>query len=442
MPATIDELEITTEERPAAQAPVPPEPKGRAWLLRGAAAVVLLIGLGYAGYLWWHGMNYESTDDAFVDGPVVQVSPRVAGYVARLAVADNQHLAAGDLILELDAGDYQTQLDQARGAKAAAQARLAAAEAQLAMARKTAPAALSEQQGGLAGSESALLFARAQGAVAESELAQARARLTAAQAGAEQARAAAGQAASDLRRYQEVFKTGGITASQLDQFATSAKTADAGVKAADAQTLAAEAGVVAAQEALQATKAQVEQAQGKVHELHGKTEGADVVTQKIAAAEAERNRAAGDLEQAAAAVHQAELNLSYTRITAACAGTITRKAVEQGDYIRPGQPLLALVSDERWVVANFKETQLDRMRPGQEVRIRIDAFPSLVIRGKVDSIQRGTGARFSLLPAENATGNYVKVVQRVPVKVLFDGPVPEQVPLGLGLSVLPEVKVR
>jgi membrane fusion protein (multidrug efflux system) len=147
-------------------------------------------------------------------------------------------------------------------------------------------------------------------------------------------------------------------------------------------------------------------------------------------------------EQQNAAVRQAELDLSYTKIYAPDSGYITKKSVEPGNFVQTGQALMALVSDRLWVVANFKETQLENMRTGQPATIKVDAYPQLKLRGRVDSIQSGSGAQFSLLPPENATGNYVKVVQRVPVKILIDAPPPSEYKLGPGLSVIPQVKVR
>ena len=148
------------------------------------------------------------------------------------------------------------------------------------------------------------------------------------------------------------------------------------------------------------------------------------------------------VQQAEAKLRQAELNLSYTKVVAPMAGRVTRRSIEQGAYVSTGQSLLALVPDDLWVVANFKETQLARMRPGQPVSMRVDAYRDREFTGKVQSLQAGTGARFSLLPPENAVGNYVKVVQRVPVKILFDGPLDPQLDFAPGMSVTPEVRVR
>jgi membrane fusion protein (multidrug efflux system) len=192
---------------------------------------------------------------------------------------------------------------------------------------------------------------------------------------------------------------------------------------------------VSTQAALRQAEKQVVQAQGRVSE-------AKSAPQQIQARHADVIALRAGIAQALASVQQAELALSYTRIYASESGHITRKSVEPGDFVQPGQPLVALVSDRLWVVANFKETQLTRMRAGQPVTLKLDAFPQLRLRGHVQSFQSGTGAAFSLLPAENATGNYVKVVQRVPVKIVLDEAPPAGYRIGPGMSVEPEVKVR
>jgi membrane fusion protein (multidrug efflux system) len=192
---------------------------------------------------------------------------------------------------------------------------------------------------------------------------------------------------------------------------------------------------VSTQAALRQAGKQVVQAEGRVSE-------AKSAPQQIEVRHADVSSLRAQVEQQQAAVQQAELALSYTRIYASESGYVTRKSVEPGNFVQPGQPLLALVSDRLWVVANFKETQLTRMRPGQPVTLKLDAFPQLRLRGHVESVQSGTGAYFSLLPAENATGNYVKVVQRVPVKIVLDEPPPAGYRIGPGMSVEPEVKVQ
>ena len=258
--------------------------------------------------------------------------------------------------------------------------------------------------------EAKLDQAQANLASAKSRLAQANAQLTADQAKIEQEKAnvmateaEAARAESDSRRYQAIG-TSGVSESQIELAATQARSATASVIAATNKQLAVEA---------QATldKASIE-------------------------------TAAAEIKRSEAAVRQAELDLSYTQLKAHEPGYVTRKTVEAGAYVQPGQALLAIVPREVWVVANFKETQLKRMRPGQPVTVRVDAYPHLKFTGHVDSIQSGAGARFSLFPPENATGNYVKVVQRVPVKIELDGTSCAEVVLGPGMSAEPKVRVN
>jgi len=257
-------------------------------------------------------------------------------------------------------------------------------------------ASLALAQADLAAARSQSDQARAQISVSEAKVVQAQAAVTAAEAEYQ-------RASDDLKRYQAV-ESKAVSQSAIDQARAEARTAAANLDAAVSQTKAA---------------------------------GADV-TLSDAVAEA----AAAAVQQAQAKLQQAELNVSYTKIVASRDGRITARTVELGDYVQPGQALFTLVPRDVWVVANFKETQLTYMRPGQPVQLRVDAYPNRTFKGKVDSLQAGTGARFSLLPPENAVGNYVKVVQRVPVKITFDGPLPDGVDIALGMSVVPEVKVK
>ncbi|MFA5204191.1 MAG: HlyD family secretion protein [Lentisphaeria bacterium] len=362
--------------------------------------VLLLAAGGYFARMYLHYLSHEETDNAFVEGTVVQVSPRVPGHVSRVAVADNQHVTAGALLAEIDPQDYQNRVDGARAALAAAEAQQRSVAQDVASIRKTAVAAVEQARAGAEAADAAVEQARAAAEAAEAE---------------------ANHAQSDWVRYENLFKTGGITAAQLDQYATQARAAAATLRAAQRRVAAAMA---------------------QAREGRAQLAGANIADERIAKAEAELARVAAEVERLKAEVRQADLDLAHTRICAPQTGTVTKKAVEAGNFVRPGQPLLGIVGDDKWVVANFKETQVERMRPGLPVRLHVDAYPELALTGRVDSIQRGTGARFSLLPAENATGNYIKVVQRVPVKIVFDGALPAAVSLSLGMSVVPEVQVR
>jgi membrane fusion protein, multidrug efflux system len=333
-------------------------------LLRVAAIIVPLLIIALVVYYFIEVRPYESTDDAFVDGHSIQISPKVAGHILKLLVTDNQHVKKGDLILQIDPRDFQTQLVSAQASVAAAQSRSAQAKSQLIVSQAQA-----EQDRAAVGS----------------------------------AEAEATRAKTDLTRYQSV-ESRAISQQQLDTVVATAQSSAAALEVARKKADASEAQVGLAK--------------------------AQIVT------------ADADVQQADASVSQAELDLSYADIAAPEDGWITHRTAENGQYVQVGQGLLAVVTGHEWVTANFKETQITLMKPGQPVRIKIDAFPHRKFRGHVDSLQAGTGAIFSLLPPENAAGNYVKVVQRVPVKIMFDdGEYPDS-PLPLGASAVPTVKVR
>jgi membrane fusion protein (multidrug efflux system) len=301
-----------------------------------------------------------------------------------------------------------------------------------------------------------VVTAKAQSAAAKSKLNQAEAQLRSANAAAEEAKAQIPAAESevtrtqnDLKRYEGVFAGGVVTPQQMDAARSAARTAQANLQAAtkrltaaEAQITEAQAGIQMANENINQSQSQVVQAESQVAQATARLNAANAAPQKIAYSESQVAVLAAQVTQAQAAARQAELNLSYTKILAPEDGRITRKSVEPGAYIQPGQPLMALVSQNVWVIANFKETQLTHMRAGQAVSIKIDAYPGTTFKGHVDSLQAGSGARFSLLPPENATGNYVKVVQRVPVKILFDEQPETKYFLGPGMSAVPEVRVR
>jgi membrane fusion protein (multidrug efflux system) len=344
----------------------PPAPRKKGYKLKfvlaGTALLVVLIAVIF--YFFLFIAPYESTDDAFIDGYVTLISPRVPGQVARLMVTDNQEVKAGDVLVEIDPRDYGTSLSQTK-------ADLAAANSQANQ-------------------------SRAQVNVSEAKVAQAQAAVTAAEAEAQRAN-------EDLKRYETV-ESRAVSKSALDLAQAQARSANASLAAAYSQTNAAEAEVVLSEAGVETATAAAQQAEAKLQ--------------------------------------QAELNLSYTKIIAPMDGRVTARTVQAGNYVQPGQALLALVPKDVWVTANFKETQLTYMKPGQSVELRVDAYPNKKFKGKVDSLQAGTGARFSLLPPENAVGNYIKVVQRVPVKIIFDEALPTNLDIAPGMSVVPTVKIK
>jgi membrane fusion protein (multidrug efflux system) len=342
-------------------------------------ATVVLAGLLFFGldYLV-AAFTHESTDDAFIAAHVVSIAPRVAGQVAAVHVLDNEMVRSNELLVEIDPADYST----------------AAAQKQ-----SSADASEAEYKTALAGLD--LMTVKVATAAANAD--QSKADVSAAEATAARAQA-------DFQRNQELRKQNTISAQEFDA-------AQAAIKEADANLVAARQKAVADVSRINEAKA----------------------TQ--AATEASVGMALAMFRQAQTAVQSAQLNLSYTKIFASGDGRVTGKSVEPGDYVQVGQTLLTLVPTSVWIVANFKESQLRKMHPGQPVLIEIDALGGKNFRGHVDSVQAGSGAAFSLLPPENATGNYVKVVQRVPVKILFDEPLPADHTIGPGLSVMPSVRV-
>jgi membrane fusion protein (multidrug efflux system) len=446
----------TQDHQPSDSEPDRPAKAGRrpwVWALLGAAAVA---GIGVGVYYYLYSLSYESTDDAFIDGHVVAVSPRVAGHVAKVYVTDNQWVHQGDLVAELDPRDFAARLAAAEAGLSAARAGQKSRSAGADVTEITSAAGVDEASAAVEGAGASVEMARAAVATAMSQQAQAEAQWAAAQAGWKQAQADLVAAeARQLRAGAFLKRIGALVpqhaASQdtLDEAVAAQQVAAADVSAVRQRIVAQEAAVRQAEAAVTAARSGVRQAesgvaaqQGALQRAKAQRAGAKSAPKQVAQSQSQTNVAVAEVDRAKAEVEQARLNLSYTRIYAPISGHVTRKSVEMGAYVQTGQPLLALVDPDVWVIANFKETQLARMRPGQPVTVTVDAHPGVSLAAHVDSLQRGSGARFSLLPPENATGNYVKVVQRVPVKIVFDDPKQvQQYALGPGMSVLPAVKV-
>jgi membrane fusion protein (multidrug efflux system) len=413
--------------------PAPAAPARRWWtlkraLLAGGLAFLVAAGVLAGPRLYRALTAYESTDDAFVEGHVIQMSPKVGGHVARLLVDDNQDVKAGDLLVEIDPRDYQARVAQARAALDAAVARARAARIGVGLTDTTSGAAVEQANANVTLSRSGVESAQAALTTAQSRVVEARARVVSAET-------EAGRAKIDAARYADLFREQAVSAQDRDNSAAAAQRAVAAVDEARASEQA-------ARSALHQAQSQLAEARAKVGESLGRQASANSAPQQVAVSRAQLAVLEGEVGRTRADLDAAELNLSYTRITAPVAGRITRKSVELGALVQPGQALFALVPTDFWVVANFKETQLRDMRPGQPAEVKVDAWGGRTYRGHVDSIQTGAGARFSLLPPENATGNYVKVVQRVPVKIVFDEAFDADHPLGPGMSVVPSVKVR
>jgi membrane fusion protein, multidrug efflux system len=457
-----------TEDTPRTRAVKPPphreseelvktkKPLHRRLLLPAVAVVLLGLGAIFGVPYYEYMMSHEWTDDAFIEGHIIQISSKVPGRVAKVSVTDNQLVKEGDLLIEIDPRDYAARLAQARAAWQAASARQQAAQSTVEVTQLTSDAAVEQASAGVEVAKSAVQTAQMRIVAARSQLEQARSQVLVAVANAEQMRAQAlaaeaeaTRANSDLTRMQELFRRQQVAQQDLEHAIADARSANAQLEAARKKATATEAQVTEARAAqqvaadnLRQVESQVAQEQARLGEARGRLAAANTAPQQVAVSRSQAELAGAEVEQARAAVEQAALELSYTRIYAPESGRVTRKVAEEGAYVQVGQALMVIVPSQVWVVANFKETQLTSMRPGQPVEITVDAYPDKVFIAHVDSIQAGTGARFSLLPPENATGNYVKVVQRIPVKIVFDEPPDPNHLLGPGMSAVPVVKIK
>jgi membrane fusion protein (multidrug efflux system) len=396
--------------------------------IRVAVAVLVVAAIGVGVWLRLTA-GRESTDDAQVDARVTQIAARVGGTVKKVAVNDNQLVEAGAMLVELDPRDYQVAVDKARAELADAEASGIAAQNSVPITSTTAASSVTSALGGIT---------QAQGGVAaaERELDAARARLTTAQARVREADANAAKAARDVERLRGLLAKDEVSQQQFDTLVATAEAQKAAADSARSQVSEAEAGIRVAESKLTQARAGTEQAHAELQNAQTGPQQVNVIKARAAAAEAH-------VQQARANLAQAELNLEYTVVKAPARGIVSRKGLNPGQVVQAGQPLVPLVQiDDVWVTANFKETQLKDVRPGQRATVTVDALGGKEFKGKVDSIAGATGARFSLLPPENATGNFVKIVQRVPVKVVFEpGQDPEHL-LRAGMSVTPTVYTK
>ena len=386
-----------------AHAPEAPKKSGRKPLLvLGGLVAVMAVAIG--GYALLTA-NQENTDDAQIEADVVPLAARVSGQVIKVAVLENQEVKKGTLLFQIDPSDYEAKVKQAQAELATAQAQAQAADAQFQVAQSSATGGFTAAKAGVSGSDAAVATAAAQIAAAEANLARAQ---------ADQRRTA-----QDLERSKQLFADKAVPQQALDN-------AQAAADAAVANLAAAKAQIAAAQEQKRAAQTNVEAAKGRF-------ESSSQVDALKDAAKANADLAHARVQSAEAALTLAQNQLAYTKVVAPDDGVVSKLGVHEGQLIQPGQPLAELVPDETYVVANFKETQVGRIQVGDHVEVKVDAFPGHKLEGKVQSLSGGTGARFSLLPPDNASGNFVKVVQRVPVRVAWVNP-PKDLALRAGLS--------
>jgi membrane fusion protein (multidrug efflux system) len=379
-------------------------------------AMAGLVILAAVFFLWRYVASYESTDDAQIDGHVNSVSGRVSGHVLKLNVEDNQYVEKETVLVDIDPADYKVAVAQARAEYADAQAQASAAGINVPMMNVSTSSQVSGAQAGVSSAQAGISAARQQFEAAKSQVAQAEANNTKAQ--------------NDLARYKQLIDKREISQQQYDQAVASAQASAATLQAARANA--------------DASAAQIEQARDKLAQASADLRTADTKPQMMRATQARALSAQANADRKKAQLDQAELNLQYTRVTAPVSGMVSNRTVEVGQNVQPGQEMMKVIPfDEAniWVTANFKETQLRNIKPGQSAEIAVDAT-GRTYKGHIDSIAGASGDRFSLLPAENATGNYVKVVQRIPVKIVFDKGEIKDHELRPGMSVVPKVWIQ
>ncbi len=402
---------------PVSEVPAPaPAPAKPGFLQRRSTRVFAgLTALAVVGALgaWVIGHGKESTDDAQVEGRVVSVSPRVGGQVEKVLVTDNQQVKQGDLLVQLDTKDLDAKLASARADLEAAKAGLASAQVNLKLTQANSDASLRQARGGLTQASSSVAATR-------SALAQARAEVEAAEAADRLAQA-------DWTRAQELAKAEAISRADIDARRSRAEQAHAQLDQARAR--------------LASTEANLASSGGGLTTAQGRLAAAETAPDQVRAADVAVQAAQARVDQAQAAYDLAALNRSYAEVRAPVDGVVSRRTVEQGQLVGPDRPMLALVPlQDIWVVANFKEDQIGSMRPGQTATVRVDTYGRRDFQGHVESLAGASGARFALLPPDNASGNFVKVVQRVPVLVRLERS--PDVPLRPGMSAVVTVRTN
>jgi membrane fusion protein (multidrug efflux system) len=375
--------------------------------------VVLCLAAG-GGIYWWRSTFWVSTDDAQVDGNIIPVSARISGHILHVNVNENDAVKAGTVLVEIDPSDYNIAYERARAAYADAVAKAQAATVDVQLVSTKTASALSEARAAFDNARIGVQVARKQ--------------LTAAEADLREAEAQNQKAQKDFERFRVLVKDKAVSVHTYDQYAAAAKTAAATVEAARAH--------------VKAFKEQVHQAEGQLVQAKARLQAARSGPDQVAVARAQAESAAATVKKLKADLNQAQLDLTYTKVIAPVSGIVGPKPVDVGPNVQPGQLLLYIVPlDEIWVTADFRETDLRRVRPGQPARIHVDTYDR-DYNGRVASIGGATGEQFSLFPPENATGNYVKVVQRIPVKIVFDkGQDPKHL-LRPGMSVEVEIRVK
>ncbi len=448
----------------------------------GIILISAIIGLAW----WLYARQFVTTDDAFIEGNITLVSSKISAHVAHLHVTENQYVKKGDLLIEFDTQEADAKLAQAKAALQTTLAALDKAKANVALTRVTSRAGLNQANSNLqtartsieqtkfasSSKRNAIEQTQNQKNTAEANLRQVQAQIPAAEAAIAQALAQVTAAKNKLEvarleheRDKTLSAAGDVSRQQLDLSGAALSEAQAGLVSAEKQVEIAESrlnaqrrqveveasrlneakvNIAAAENDYQKSVAEGNVVASQADESAGRLQEAEALPSSRAAVEqTEVEAAEAQIAQAQAAVSQAELQFGYTKIYAPQDGFVSRKSVQEGQLVQPEQGLMTITQGGIWVVANFKETQLEKMQIGQNVDIFVDAYPGAMFRGTIEGFQAGTGSRFSVLPAENASGNFVKVVQRVPVKIVFtEAPDSKKYLLVPGMSVVPRVRIR
>ena len=474
-PDSSETEKIETENEPRRRSRLP------IYVVGGIVAVFLIGGLSW----WLYSRQFEKTDDARIEGNISLITPKIGSYIEKIHVSENQFVKKGDIILELDSREFEAKLEQAQAFLKTSMAKRSRALANYELTRKVARADLSQASSNLSTARNnieqtrivsasrlnSIDLARNKAKTAEANVQQVKSQISGAEAALEQAKAQVpaaqtryDNAALEYGRSEQLFKLGDISRQDLERDKRELSEAEANKISAQNQVVIAQSqlnslarqvevenarlnevqnSITAADNEYRQSLSQVNIASSQADESKGKLLGADIVPEQTAIGESEIQTVESEIAQAQSAVSQAELELSYTKIFAPQDGFVSKKTVVEGQLVQPEQPLMSISLPGLWVVANFKETQIERMKIGQPVEIYIDAYPGTAFRGRIESFQVGTGSRFSVLPSENASGNFVKVVQRIPVKIVFDEmPDDKKYLLVPGMSVVPKVSVR
>ena len=428
--------EMTAKHDPGLQSPTAefaaiakPRQSGKKLFLL-SFATLLCASLVVAGFIWWqYAITHEDTDDAYVDGDMTSISSRLPGTVTEVYVRDNQVVKAGQLLLKLDPRDYANAVDQARADYDLAMRQYGEAQTSVQQTATSADAQVLQSTGDVGNAAAGV-------AAAEAAIAEAKANVQQAHSQLKEKIATREQAELDYKRYRVLDKAGAVTGQQYDQARTN-------LTVAQAQETAAQTMLGQSKERLSQAEASYHRALASVTKSKGNVQAAAAATKQIAVNAEHVKVTQAQVQKAKAALDMALLNLSYTEIHAPISGKVGKRALQVGQRVAAAQPLLAIVQDHAWVTANFKETQLGHMRPGQPVDVTVDTYADHKFHGHVDSLSPASGARFAVLPPDNATGNFTKIVQRVPVKIVLDTTAQElaQYPISHGMSCEVTIKV-